>query len=158
MSISSIDTTSFVISGLDSNNFTKITYTSAKKPIISKIPAKGFGHYKVVSNSSYKPEYFFYNDSQMVVKNEMGDILFKKDVFDFKIAKADYLPLGEGAKITYQEKYNNNLHVLQMNGEAYSPFPMQTSGKYTIGNLFNEGDHWLIFSDKEHKLNLYKIK
>jgi hypothetical protein len=45
-----------------------------------------------------------------------------------------------------------------MNGEAYSPFPMQTSGKYTIGNLFNEGDHWLIFSDKEHKLNLYKIK
>lgn len=158
MSISSIDTTSFVISGLDSNNFTKITYTSGKKPIISKIPAKGFGHYKVVSNSSYKPEYFFYNDSQMVVKNEMGDILFKKDVFDFKIAKADYLPLGEGAKITYQEKYNNNLHVLQMNGEAYSPFPMQTSGKYTIGNLFNEGDHWLIFSDKEHKLNLYKIK
>ena len=158
VTITSIDTTSFIISGIDSNNFFKIIYAASKKPSIVKRPLSGNMNFKTVYNSSYKPEFLFYNESQVLLQNEVGNSLFNKTLTNAKITKVEYLQLGESAKIVYQKKDNKTIHVIQMNGETYSPFPIQTTGKFAIGDLFNEGDNWLIFSDMAYQLNLYKIK
>ncbi|MFY8190338.1 MAG: hypothetical protein ACOVK9_05175, partial [Bacteroidia bacterium] len=158
VSITSLDTASFILRGLDSNQLVKIKYTTTKKPTVTVQAAPGFSKFEVLQDANYKPAYFFQNQKQVVLQNDRGVTLFKKNLAEPNIGQAHYQWIGESNKFIYLNKVNNNLYVYQLNGKEYAPFPIKTSGKYAIGNLFNEGDHWLIFSDSENKLNLFKVK
>jgi len=158
VSITSLDTASFILRGLDSNQLVKIKYTTTKKPTVTVQAAPGFSKFEVLQDANYKPAYFFQNQTQVVLQNDRGEALFKKNLVEPNIGEAHYQWIGESNKFIYLNKVNNNLYVYQLNGKEYAPFPIKTSGKYAIGNLFNEGDHWLIFSDSENKLNLFKVK
>lgn len=158
VNITAIDTDEFIIRGLDSNELVKIKYSSDKKPVINKQAAVGFNSFSLVKNDQYKYDYLFQNELQILLQNEMGDVLFKKTWTEPIITNAQYTFLGEEKKIVYLNKINNTLHADQINGKDYPPFPIQTNGRYAIGDLFNDGDYWFIFSDNQHKLNLYKVK
>lgn len=156
--ISATDTDAFIIRGLDSNQLVIIKYASNKKPIVNKQVAVGFNSFSLVKNAQYNFDYLLENEQQIVLQNEKGEVLFKKTWAEPTITQAQYVLLGESYKVVYIDKTNNTLHANHLNGKDYESFPIQTTGKYAIGNLFNEADYWLIFSDNQHKLNLYKIK
>jgi hypothetical protein len=158
VNITAIDTNEFIIRGLDSNELVKIKYTSGKKPVITKLAAAGFNSFSLVKNDQYKYDYLFQNDLQIVLQNEVGEVLLKKALTEPILEHVQYTSLGEGKKLIYVNKTNNTLHVEQTNGNVYPPFPMQINGRYAIGDLFNDADYWLIFSDNQNKLNLYKVK
>ncbi|MCG9880565.1 MAG: hypothetical protein MH472_08200 [Bacteroidia bacterium] len=156
--ITSLDTNKFYILGLDSNQLVKLTYESNKKPLVQTQAAQGFNELNFSRNKTYKLEYLLSNQAQLVLQNEKGEVLYKKIFSSNNIEEKSIKIIGDDRKLIYYDKVNMLLHVENLNGKNYEPFPIKTIGKFAIGDLFGDNDFWLINTDLEHKLNLYRIK
>jgi hypothetical protein len=66
--------------------------------------------------------------------------------------------MGGAFQLVYQNPKTNKLHIENSKATSYKPFPMDVSGPFALGNLFNEADNWLIYGDTLKQIHLYRIK
>ncbi len=155
--ITSIDTGAFLVTAIDSNQLYQIYYSSSKPIQTKTFAAPYFNHVQSISNGINKNATLLYSNSHVEIRDENGKQLLNRNIQLAVDTKPQWLLVGNTYELVYTDP-SNNLKIENEKSEAYKPFPMQVYGPYAFGNLFNEADNWLLFSDGTYKLNLYRIK
>ena len=160
---SAIDSVSAFVSVTDTNGvFNICTFDSTEK--------------LVVNNSyhlSLKPEYIQatidpVTKSWMVLAGTKNEFLFfdkaNHKVFGEKILDSVFIqPFLNNTSagklmIGYTNRIANKLSWYSSAGNQYSGFPLEGSSLFSIGNLLQDGNNYLITSDKLNNLILIKLK
>ncbi|OYU96140.1 MAG: hypothetical protein CFE21_06935 [Bacteroidetes bacterium B1(2017)] len=152
------DTGVFTLTALDSNQLITITYSSTKPITVKTLPAAGFHHFVQVSLSSSRKGFLLIGNEKVQIIDEQGATICERKSLSGSTLQPQWCAIGNGQKLIYWDQINRKIAVENAKGEAYKPFPINTSGPFVIGNLFNEADNWLIFADENNKLNLYRLK
>jgi hypothetical protein len=156
--IESIDTGQFQLIGLDSNQLVQVNFFSTKAPIIKLQNAIGFNHLQKVNVGSNQNNYLLTGSNQVSISTLQNSPSFAKRFEEGTFTNTNWLFMGGAFQLVYQNPKTNKLHIENSKATSYKPFPMDVSGPFALGNLFNEADNWLIYGDTLKQIHLYRIK
>jgi hypothetical protein len=153
-----IDTGKIEIIGIDSNYLYQISWYSYKPLEMKKTASVGYTSVRRVSNGSGNNLLLLAGATKLQLVDEKGGQVLSKSFAETELLKPNWLFIGNSHKLVYRSGLRGTLNVENASKNAYKPFPISISSEYTIGNLFNEADNWLLFSDGSNQLNLYRVK
>jgi hypothetical protein len=156
--IEPIDTNEILLTTLDSINLVSTKYNSNQTSKSIRYQASGYTNFSMVNNGAPNPIYFLKGPHKIGLMNEQGKLILEKNLEDSTYKFATWTNIGNSFQLAYLNTIEDKLIIENINGKPYKPFPMEIKGSFAIGNLFKEADTWLIFTDAENKLNLYRIK
>lgn len=153
-----IDTGNILILALDSARFYTIQYSTSMPAKVKVIPIVGYTSFEPLNNDDGVPVYLFKSSTGVLIKDEAGHIKYQKTFSDSSLTHFKWNYIGDSYKISFYNMQLKELHVQNSSGIPYKPFPMTINSKYAMGNLFNDGENWLICNDQASQLYLYRIK
>lgn len=145
------DTGSCVLTALDSNQLWRIVYKGGKEVSRNSWQANGYNSFKLSASG----EIVLVGTTRLHVLNEQGEEILYRSA---SAIQPNLQQVGDGQRLVWFDPIHGELKVEKTNGETHPPFPMKASGPYQIGNLFDDGNTWLVFADASGQLNLYRVK
>ncbi|MDP1727881.1 MAG: hypothetical protein Q8M15_13940 [Bacteroidota bacterium] len=153
-----IDTGNILILGLDSARFYTIHYSSTLPAKVKTLSAAGFTSFEPLNIDEGISAYLFKSSTGVLIKDENDRTRYQKTFPDSSLTHFSWNYIGDSYKISFYNSQLKEMHVQNSSGIPYKPFPMAINRNYAIGNLFNDGENWLICSDQSNRLFLYRIK
>ncbi|MDZ4666396.1 MAG: hypothetical protein SGJ00_00790 [bacterium] len=156
--IEAIDTGQFQLIGLDSNQLVQLNFFSTRSAVIKSQNAIGYNQFEKVNTGSKLSSYLLQGRNQVALEQMSSTAVFQQTFENGTMINPKWFFIGGAFQLVYQNPISLKLHIENTKGVPYKPFPMDVSGPFLIGNIFNEADQWLIYGDNKKGLHLYRIK
>lgn len=156
--IESIDSGHFQVIGIDSTRLVQVNYFTTKPTQVKFQNEIGFNTIQKVNVGANLDNYLLIGKNSISIKTSQNISTYTKKLNNEQLENVKWISIGGALQLIYRNISTNKLHIENAKGTQYKPFPMDVSGPFTIGNIFNESDNWLIFGDNTKQLNLYRIK
>jgi len=156
--IKSIDTNETLIAKLDSFYLEITKYRGNQTSKVTSYPVMGYTKFSMVNNGATDQIYLLQGPHKLGLLNQQGKFILEKNIEDSSYKFATWTYIGNSFQLAYLNTIEDKLIIENINGKPYKPFPIDIKGPFAVGNVFKEADTWLLFTDAENKLNLYRIK
>jgi len=157
--INQVDTGSLQIWASDSNSVYSIIYHTNKPSEIKQIFKSKSEILKITfyqNKTSGLVQVNMLNETQII--DTKGKTVYTKLEPDSIISNKFWKPYNNKIKSIWYNKSNGLIQVDDGKKGKTEPFPIQSNGNFTSGDLFKDQDNYLIFGSNSKSIILYRIK